>query len=68
MNTPQVGDVWEINPESGPIQQYVTRVTGNRVFYTYRRPDRRSIEFEMATGLFQSGSKLVERDGKQVQS
>lgn len=68
MNTPQVGDVWEINPDSGPILQYVTRVTGSRVFYTYRRPDRLSNEFEVAMGLFQSGSKLVERNGKQVQS
>lgn len=68
METPQVGDVWEINPESGPIRQYVTRVSDGRVFYTYRRPDRRSNEFEMSMGLFQSGSKLIERNGEAVQS
>jgi len=67
MNTPQVGDVWEISPESGPIRQYVTRVIDGRVFYTYRPPDRRSSEFELAMGLFQSGSKLIERNGEAVQ-
>lgn len=63
--TPQVGDVWEIRPESGHIRQYVTRVEKDRVFYSYR-PRGPATTFDMHISFFLFGSTLIERGGKPV--
>jgi len=68
MNEPKVGDVGEYENESCTNRQDVTRVTKDRVFYQYRPHGQKAAEFDFAIGFFQFGARLIERDGKAVQS